>query len=254
MHVTHGIRAQAIGHGARVLAGAIPYLPVGVHLAVVDPGVGSGRHAIALRSGDGRLFVGPDNGLLIPAAEACGGIVEAHEISNPDVMLHPVSRTFHARDIFSPATGHLAAGMPSGRPRPGARPGRPRAPRRRRPRDRRLAAHSARCSTSTGSATSSSRCSPRSSTASSSPAGSPRSSPPTTATTCAAPRPSPTSDAGELVLYNGFLGAPLGRREPGQRGRADRHRGRRRDRRRVLSQPARANFLTWRSPVWWNPA
>ena len=112
VHVTHGIRPQAIGHGARVLAGAIPYLPVGVHLAVVDPGVGSGRHAIALRSGDGRLFVGPDNGLLITAAEACGGIVEAHEISNPDVMLHPVSRTFHARDVFSPATGHLAAGMP----------------------------------------------------------------------------------------------------------------------------------------------
>jgi S-adenosyl-L-methionine hydrolase (adenosine-forming) len=112
VHVTHGIRPQAIGHGARVLAGAIPYLPVGVHLAVVDPGVGSGRHAIALRTADGRLFVGPDNGLLIAAADACGGIVEAHEISNPDVMLHPVSRTFHARDIFSPAAGHLAAGTP----------------------------------------------------------------------------------------------------------------------------------------------
>jgi S-adenosyl-L-methionine hydrolase (adenosine-forming) len=112
VHVSHGIRAQAIGHGARVLAGAMPYLPVGVHLAVVDPGVGSGRRAIALRSADGRLFVGPDNGLLITAAEACGGIIEAHEIANPDVMLHPVSRTFHARDVFSPAAGHLAAGMP----------------------------------------------------------------------------------------------------------------------------------------------
>jgi S-adenosylmethionine hydrolase len=111
VHVTHGIRAQGIGHGARVLAGAMPYLPVGVHLAVVDPGVGSGRRAIALRSGDGRLFVGPDNGLLITAAEASGGIVEVHEIANPDVMLHPVSRTFHARDIFAPAAGHLAAGM-----------------------------------------------------------------------------------------------------------------------------------------------
>ena len=64
---------------------AIAYLPVGVHLAVVDPGVGSGRRAIALKTRDGRLFVGPDNGLLIPAAEACGGIVEAHEIANPDV-------------------------------------------------------------------------------------------------------------------------------------------------------------------------
>ena len=112
VHVTHGIRAQAIGHGARVMAGAIRYLPVGVHLAVVDPGVGSGRRAVALKTGDGRLFVGPDNGLLIPAAEACGGIVEAHEIANADVMLHPVSRTFHARDIFAPAAGRLAAGMP----------------------------------------------------------------------------------------------------------------------------------------------
>ena len=111
VHVTHGIRAQAIGHGARVLAGAIPYLPVGVHLAVVDPGVGSGCRAIALKTGEGRLFVGPDNGLLIPAAEACDGIVEAHEIANPDVMLHPVSRTFHARDVFSPVAGRLAAGM-----------------------------------------------------------------------------------------------------------------------------------------------
>jgi S-adenosyl-L-methionine hydrolase (adenosine-forming) len=112
VHVTHGIRAQAVGHGARVLAGAVPFLPVGVHLAVVDPGVGSDRRAVALRSGDGRVFVGPDNGLLIPAAEACGGIAEAHEISNPDVMLHPVSRTFHARDVFSPAAGRIAAGMP----------------------------------------------------------------------------------------------------------------------------------------------
>jgi len=112
VHVTHGIRAQAIGHGARVLAGAVPYLPVGVHLAVVDPGVGSARRAVALRTGDGRIFVGPDNGLLIPAAEACGGIVEAHEIANPDVMLHPVSRTFHARDVFSPAAGRLAGGLP----------------------------------------------------------------------------------------------------------------------------------------------
>jgi S-adenosylmethionine hydrolase len=112
IHVTHGIQPQAIGQGARVLAGAIPYLPAGVHLAVVDPGVGSERRAIALRSGDGRYFVGPDNGLLIPAAEACGGVAEAVAIENPQVMLHPVSRTFHGRDVFSPAAAHLAAGMP----------------------------------------------------------------------------------------------------------------------------------------------
>ena len=95
-----------------MLAGAIQYLPVGVHLAVVDPGVGSERRAIALRTADGRHFVGPDNGLLIPAAEACGGVVEAVAITNPDIMLQPVSRTFHGRDVFAPAAARLAAGMP----------------------------------------------------------------------------------------------------------------------------------------------
>jgi S-adenosylmethionine hydrolase len=103
---------QAIGQGARVLAGAMPYLPVGVHLGVVDPGVGSERRAVALRTADGRRFVGPDNGLLIPAADACGGVVEAVSITNPQIMLQPVSRTFHGRDIFSPAAAHLAGGMP----------------------------------------------------------------------------------------------------------------------------------------------
>lgn len=112
IHLTHGIQPQAIGQGARVLAGAIPYLPAGVHLAVVDPGVGSERRGIALRSGDGRYFVGPDNGLLIPAAEACGGVVEAVAIENPQIMLQPVSRTFHGRDVFSPAAARLAGGMP----------------------------------------------------------------------------------------------------------------------------------------------
>jgi S-adenosylmethionine hydrolase len=112
IHITHGIQPQAIGQGARVLAGAIPYLPAGVHLAVVDPGVGSERRAIALRAADGRHFVGPDNGLLIPAAEVCGGVVEAVAITNPRVMLQPVSRTFHGRDIFSPAAARLAGGMP----------------------------------------------------------------------------------------------------------------------------------------------
>ena len=112
IHVTHGIQPQGIGQGARVLAGAIPYLPVGVHLAVVDPGVGSERRAIALRTGDGRRFVGPDNGLLILAADASGGVVEAVAITNPQIMLQPVSRTFHGRDVFAPAAARLAGGMP----------------------------------------------------------------------------------------------------------------------------------------------
>lgn len=112
IHLTHGIPAQAVGVGSRILAAAIPYVPAGVHLAIVDPGVGSERRAVALRTADGRCFVGPDNGLLIPAAELCGGVVEAVHVTNQDYMLKPISPTFHGRDVFSPAAGHLASGVP----------------------------------------------------------------------------------------------------------------------------------------------
>jgi S-adenosyl-L-methionine hydrolase (adenosine-forming) len=108
----HGIEPQSVTQGARVLAGAMPYVPVGVHLAVVDPGVGSERRAVALATADGRRFVGPDNGLLLPAAEACGGVEAAHAISERRYMLRDVSRTFHGRDVFAPAAAHLAAGVP----------------------------------------------------------------------------------------------------------------------------------------------
>ncbi len=111
IHLGHGIRPQAVGQGARVLAASITYLPVGVHMAVVDPGVGSQRRAVCLRTADGRLFVGPDNGLLIPAAEACGGVELAVEITDSRFMLPSVSRTFHGRDVFSPVCGHLASGL-----------------------------------------------------------------------------------------------------------------------------------------------
>jgi S-adenosylmethionine hydrolase len=109
--ITHGIRPQSVLQGALVLANTVPYLPEGVHLAVVDPGVGSQRRALALRSGDGRLFVGPDNGLLIPAAEKLEGIDAAFELTNRQYALEPVSATFHGRDIFSPAAAHLASGV-----------------------------------------------------------------------------------------------------------------------------------------------
>ena len=108
--ITHGIPPRAIVQGALVLANTVPYMPVGVHLAVVDPGVGGPRRALALRDTEGRAYVGPDNGLLIPAAER-GGIAEAHEIVNPEYALSPVSRTFHGRDIFSPAAAHIANGL-----------------------------------------------------------------------------------------------------------------------------------------------
>jgi S-adenosylmethionine hydrolase len=109
LDVTHGIEPQAVLQGALVLRNTLPYLPVGVHLAVVDPGVGSERRAIALRTADGRHFVGPDNGLLLLAATE---IDAAHELADPKYQLADVSRTFHARDIFSPAAAHLANGVP----------------------------------------------------------------------------------------------------------------------------------------------
>jgi S-adenosylmethionine hydrolase len=109
--ITHGIPPQHVLQGALVLANTLPYMPAGVHIAVVDPGVGGERKPLALRGGDGRLYVGPDNGLLLVAADRFGGIEEAVEIANEDYMLTPVSRTFHGRDVFSPAGAHLAAGV-----------------------------------------------------------------------------------------------------------------------------------------------
>jgi len=95
-----------------VLANTISYMPVGVHLAVVDPGVGTPRRPLALRDAEGRFYVGPDNGLLVPAAESCGGVVDAHELASPAYALASVSRTFHGRDLFAPAAAHLALGVP----------------------------------------------------------------------------------------------------------------------------------------------
>jgi S-adenosyl-L-methionine hydrolase (adenosine-forming) len=110
--LTHGIPPRQVLQGALVLANTVPYAPVAVHLAIVDPGVGSGRRALALEAGEGRRLVGPDNGLLVPAAEAVGGIRAAHELTNPEYALTPVSATFHGRDVFSPAAAHLALGLP----------------------------------------------------------------------------------------------------------------------------------------------
>jgi S-adenosyl-L-methionine hydrolase (adenosine-forming) len=108
--VTHGIPAQAVLQGAVVLAGTLPYMPVGVHLAVVDPGVGGVRRPVAIKDNEGRLFVGPDNGLLLPAADRAG-IAEVRELANPAYALDSISRTFHGRDLFAPAAAHLARGV-----------------------------------------------------------------------------------------------------------------------------------------------
>jgi S-adenosylmethionine hydrolase len=109
--ITHGIPPQHVLQGALVLRNTLPYMPEGVHLAVVDPGVGGQRRPLALRTTEGRLLVGPDNGLLLPAADEQGGIEAAHELANPEYALDTVSRTFHGRDLFSPAAAHLARGV-----------------------------------------------------------------------------------------------------------------------------------------------
>jgi S-adenosylmethionine hydrolase len=110
LDITHGIPPQAILQGAVVLANTVSYMPRAVHLAVIDPEVGGDRRAIAIRTRDGCAFVGPDNGLLVPAA-AAAGIEAAHELTNERYRLERVSRTFHARDVFAPAAAHLAAGV-----------------------------------------------------------------------------------------------------------------------------------------------
>ena len=111
--ITHGIPPQAVLQGALVLANTLPYMPIGVNLAVVDPGVGGHRRALALRDAEGRFFVGPDNGLLLPAADRAG-IAVAHELANPAYALETISRTFHGRDLFAPAAAHLAMGVAIG--------------------------------------------------------------------------------------------------------------------------------------------
>lgn len=109
--ITHGIAPQQVLQGALVLANTLPYMPRGVHLAVVDPTVGTARRPLALRDDQGRLYVGPDNGLLLLAAERDGVVEAAHELANPAYALEPVSRTFHGRDLFAPAAAHLARGV-----------------------------------------------------------------------------------------------------------------------------------------------
>jgi S-adenosylmethionine hydrolase len=109
--ITHGIEPQAVLQGALVLANTVPYMPEGVHLAVVDPGVGTGRRALAVRDASGRVYIGPDNGLLVPAAEKQGGVEGAWQLANPAYRLEHVSGTFHGRDVFSPAAAHVAVGV-----------------------------------------------------------------------------------------------------------------------------------------------
>jgi S-adenosylmethionine hydrolase len=108
--ITHGVPRQDVRAGAAILREALPYMPVGVHVAVVDPGVGGPRRAVALGLVGGRTLIGPDNGLLWPAAIEAGGIAQAVDIGRSSFRLAPVSATFHGRDIFCPVAARLAAG------------------------------------------------------------------------------------------------------------------------------------------------
>ncbi len=108
--ITHLVPPGDVRRGAAVLAQTVGYLPPAVHIAVVDPGVGTARRAIAVAAGDS-IFVGPDNGLLSWSIATLGGGEAAVQLTNGDLWLHPVSATFHGRDIFMPVAAHLAAGL-----------------------------------------------------------------------------------------------------------------------------------------------
>ena len=109
--ITHLVPLGDIRRGALVLAQAVPYLPPAVHVAVVDPGVGTARRAVAVAAG-GSIFVGPDNGLLSFAVAAAGGATRAVSLTNRALWRDNVPATFHGRDIFMPVAGWLAAGTP----------------------------------------------------------------------------------------------------------------------------------------------
>ncbi len=110
--ISHQVPRYSIREGADTLVFALPHMPIGVHVAVVDPGVGTDRLPVALKVARGDVLIGPDNGLLMDAADLLGGVVEARSLENRELMLPVISSTFHGRDLFSPMAGHLAAGVP----------------------------------------------------------------------------------------------------------------------------------------------
>jgi S-adenosylmethionine hydrolase len=110
--ISHEVEKYNIRHGALMLWCALPFLPIGAHVCVVDPGVGTQRRPIAIETGRGDYLVGPDNGVLLPGAERLGGVTRVHQIENAQYRLPVVSSTFHGRDLFTPAAAHLAVGVP----------------------------------------------------------------------------------------------------------------------------------------------
>jgi len=109
--IHHNILRQDVRHGAIVMQQSIKFMPEGVHLAVVDPAVGTERRAVAIETRHGEIFVAPDNGLVMPAVNECGGAKSAFLLTNRSLMLSPMSHTFHGRDVFAPAAAHIANGV-----------------------------------------------------------------------------------------------------------------------------------------------
>jgi S-adenosylmethionine hydrolase len=109
--VCHEIAPQDVEQGATTLAGAVEYLPEAVHLAIVDPGVGTSRRGVAVLTAQGSITVGPDNGVASLAWKALGGAVKAHCLDNNALWLRNPSKTFHGRDVFAPVAAHLANGV-----------------------------------------------------------------------------------------------------------------------------------------------
>lgn len=107
----HGIPDYDTKYAARAMEATIN-LPVGIHVCVVDPGVGTSRREMMIRTRRGDILVGPDNGVLISAIQFLGGFDKAVHITNPKYMNHPVSPIFHGRDIFAAAAAHLSRGVP----------------------------------------------------------------------------------------------------------------------------------------------
>jgi len=110
--VCHEIAPQDVEQGAMTLASAVDYLPEAVHLAIVDPGVGTKRRGVAVLTESGSITVGPDNGVASMAWKALGGAVAARCIDNSELWLRNPSKTFHGRDVFAPVAAHLANGTP----------------------------------------------------------------------------------------------------------------------------------------------
>jgi S-adenosylmethionine hydrolase len=109
--ISHGIPPFDVRAGALTLARSVQYLPPGVVLAIVDPGVGTDRRAVAVEV-EGGFLVGPDNGLLAPAVAMLGGARRVVSLTNPEYRLEAPGATFAGRDVFAPAAGYLAAGTP----------------------------------------------------------------------------------------------------------------------------------------------